>query len=69
MHSVQRNECVEEHDDYDQPDGDSDDGAGTDPDSLLVLRVEVSHETCGGLESTVVLFCHGAGLVKVDIKM
>ena len=57
--SVEGDERVEQNDADDHRDGDSDDRAGTNPDPLLVLRVEVPHEACGGLETRIVLLCHG----------
>ena len=53
----------EEHrgdlDDDDDSNRDTDDRIGADLDTLLVLDVEVSHQTCRGLESAVVFLCHG----------
>ena len=56
--SVEGDENVQECDDHDESDGDPDDRLGSDLDTLLVLGVEVSHQTCRGLESAVVLLCH-----------
>ena len=45
------------HNDDDR-DGDSYYCVGADLETLLVLDVEVPHQTCGGLETAVVFLCH-----------
>lgn len=64
----QGSERVEKQDDDDQADGNPDDGTRADPDSFLVLRIEVPHKACGGLEARVVLLCHNGRLFAVYIK-
>ena len=44
--------------DDDDCDSDADHCVGADLETLLVLEVEVPHQTCRGLETAVVLFCH-----------
>lgn len=54
----ERRDGVEHQYDRDDDDCDSDDDLGSDPDSLLVLGIEVPHESGGRLEAAVVFLCH-----------